>query len=94
MAKVETIKKRIPPMEKVAKRKPKQVQPATLTADELLEYKVRMVLFSTVRDAYALWVRQVKAKYKIDQTAVLDIDGETGKLYIRKPAREAVQADG
>lgn len=92
-----TTGKEIPPAEapkKVPKaRKPKQekpAQPATLTAGELLEYKVRMIMFATARDAYALWVRSVKLKYKIDQQSVLDIDKDTGKLYVRQQKREPV----
>jgi hypothetical protein len=93
----EFVEKTIPPARKARRTKKtngKPAHPATLTADELLEYKVRMIMFATVRDAYAMWVRAVKNKYKIDQQAVLDIEAGTGKLYVRKQAREAVQADG
>jgi len=64
---------------------------ATLTADELLDYKVRMIQHATARDALVLWTRGIKLKYKIDQDSVLDIDPKTGTLYTRQQQRQAVK---
>jgi len=64
---------------------------ATLTADELLDYKVRMIQHATARDALVVWTRGIKLKYKIDQDSVLDIDPKTGTLYTRQQQRQAVK---
>jgi hypothetical protein len=91
----ESITKQIPAARKRSKRKTaKPAAPATLSPDELLEYKVRMIIFATARDSYALWVRQIKTKYNVDQGAVLDIHSSTGELRIRKTVSESVKSDG
>jgi hypothetical protein len=94
--KPESITKRIPPARKRPKKRTEKKPPApvTLSSDELLEYKVRMIIFATARDAYALWTRTIKTKYKVDQGAILDIHPGTGELRIRKTVAESVQSDG
>lgn len=94
--KPESITKRIPPATRKASKKKtsKRAAPVTLTSDELLEYKTRMILFATARDAYALWTRTIKNKYKVDQGAILDIHSGTGELRIRKTVAESVESDG
>ncbi len=86
----EVIRKTIRPASRrrKAKQRPKKV--AILTPEELLEYKVRTIMFATLRDAYALWTRQVKAKYGIDQASVLEIDPGSGQLRVRKTVAEPV----
>ena len=86
---VEVIRRTIPPAREA---EPERL--ATLTADEMLEHKIRTVMVTTARDAYVLWVRAIKAKYKIDQQSVLEIDPATGQLRLRKTVTEGVTVNG